>query len=422
MRSAIPWQQDLREAFSKPADLIHYLQLDPALQERILAAFQSAETASEEVLDGMPDPGQHGDTVSRVFPQVARQVDGHPAVAHRLGLAEVVEHLLLEVLGERLAQQGYLRVAQVAAGPDRQVAALLGGQRFEAVLGDLAYHLAGYVKLDANGQGTAAGVPAGTYYLLCQVVANNHHLVWDLKVELHPGTNTVTLDSSNIALLDEQPPARTTAATQTGENKTEAAAATALPPAPKRPEGSKNSVLGLKVISAAREPIGRTVFYLLDDDFEHILTRAGFQRQMFLGKELPLLNSFELLKRWMNIEENSPMASLMKSMGGGSVLPEDVKEQYAIAVKALSAHTVATVKTNIYGKAAFPREPAGTYHVYGTANAFVKTGEQGTITSNTVNLSDTGYQQATIWNVETTIKPGQNTLILTPDNAAFTGD
>jgi hypothetical protein len=287
---------------------------------------------------------------------------------------------------------------------------------------DAKPYFVGYTKLDTNGRGTVAEVPSGIYYLLAQVVANNHHLVWNLKVVIHPGNNTVTLDRNNIALLDEQPPIRMAAETPSEDLNEHASAAASLPPAPIRPKGPKNSVLNLEVISEAREPISRTTFYLLDDDFEHILTRAGFQHQMLLGKELPLLNSLELLKRWMAMKNNNPMFSLMETMAGGSVIPEDVPQQYQIGTKALEQHTVATARTNIYGRASFPGLPAGTYYVYGTANAFVATGAQGTLTGNSVSLSNTGYQQATIWNVETTIKPGKNSLSLTPDNAVFTGD
>lgn len=208
------------------------------------------------------------------------------------------------------------------------------------------------------------------------------------------------------------------------ESQGEAVAATKNPP-PRvlRPSGPVNSVVDLQVISETRQPIPRITLYLLDDDFEAILTRVGFQHQSLLGKELPLLNSFELLKRWMNVKEN-PLFSMLETMSGGSGLPEDVSQQYAIGTKALEQHTVATAKTDIYGKATFPALPAGTYYMYGTANRFVATGEEGTLSGsgNTVTLADTGYQQATIWNLKVTVRPGHDRVTLTPDNAAFTGD
>lgn len=75
---------------------------------------------------------------------------------------------------------------------------------------------------------------------------------------------------------------------------------------------------------------------------------------MFLGQKLPLLNSFEVLKRWKALKEGNPMFSIFESMTGESVLPDDFEEQYAIGMKALADHTVATIRTSMYGKGASP--------------------------------------------------------------------
>jgi hypothetical protein len=243
-------------------------------------------------------------------------------------------------------------------------------------------------------------------------------------VDLKPGANSVVLDRRNVTPLDVRAPqTQQRPAGEPGGGAAATAAAPAnAPPAPARPAGPKNSVLGLRAINESREPIGRTHFYLLDDDFESILRRAGFKPQMLLGKELPLLNSFELVWRWKTMKETNPGFALLEGLMGESALPPDVEEQYAIGMKALAEHTVATVRTDIYGRASFAAVPAGTYYVYGTANEFVKTGARGTVTGNTVTLNDTGYQQATIWNLKVAVKPGRNALALTPDNATFTGN
>jgi len=104
---------------------------------------------------------------------------------------------------------------------------------------------------------------------------------------------------------------------------------------------------------------------------------------------------------------------------GQSILPEDLEQQYARGTKALREHTVATITTDSTGKATVPALAAGTYYVYGTTNRFVKTGARGTISGDTVTLHDTGIDAATIWNLRVEIKPGPNTVALTPDNAAF---
>jgi hypothetical protein len=276
----------------------------------------------------------------------------------------------------------------------------------------------------SGGGATFPGVPAGTYYLFAYrfSIQERQVLVWDVRVELKPGANPVTLDRRNVTPLDLQTRRDAPPSAAPPGGGVRSAAPADVPAAPARPGGPKNSVLGLRAISAPREPIGRTFFYLLDDDFEGALRRAGFRPQMLLGKELPLLNSFELVWRWKTMKETNPAFALLEGLAGGSALPPGVEEQYAVGMKVLSEHTVATAKTDINGRASFPAVPAGTYYVYGTANQFVKTGATGTVSGNTVTLNDTGYQAATIWNLKVVVRPGQNAVTLTPDNAAFAGN
>jgi hypothetical protein len=215
-------------------------------------------------------------------------------------------------------------------------------------------------------------------------------------------------EKAATALLG-RPPAATTAAPVTPVTPAPTVPPVDVPPAPPRPSGPRNSVLTLQAES-------RTTFYLLDDDFEHILKRAGFRKEKVLGVEQPLLNSFEIVTRWKATTDN-PLTKLLT--GGESILPEDLEEQYARGLKALREHTVARITTDSTGKATVPDLPAGTYYVYGTTSQFVKTGARGTIIGNTVTLHDTGIDAATVWNLKVVVKPGRNTVTLTPDNAAF---
>lgn len=57
-------------------------------------------------------------------------------------------------------------------------------------------------KMDASGKTIFPAVPPGSYYVLGQGVANKQHLVWDVKVELKPGANSLILDERNITLID----------------------------------------------------------------------------------------------------------------------------------------------------------------------------------------------------------------------------
>ena len=299
-----------------------------------------------------------------------------------------------------------------------------GSRACQQALYEMRPSSVGESKADAAGKTTLPGVPAGTYFLFSVARYNNQFLVWDLRVDLKPGANSVVLDQRNSAPLDSNAARSKDPASEARQpaSGTTAARPADAPPAPPRPSGPKNSTLTLQAFSESRQPVGGATFYLLDDDFESILKRAGFERQMLLGEQLPLLNSFELVVRWKRLKETNPAFRLIEGMTGESALPEDIEQQYAIAMKALSEHTVATVKTNIYGKASLPALAAGNYYVYGTSNQFVKTGARGTVVGNTVTLNDTGYQKATIWNLRVTAKPGQNSITLTPDNAAFVGN
>lgn len=61
---------------------------------------------------------------------------------------------------------------------------------------------AGSVRADASGSGTFPAVPAGTYYLMISARVNNQAYAWEQPVELHPGSNTVTLSLANAAPIN----------------------------------------------------------------------------------------------------------------------------------------------------------------------------------------------------------------------------
>jgi len=57
-------------------------------------------------------------------------------------------------------------------------------------------------KLDGNGGFTFDKARAGSYYLVGQTSYNAQHLVWDLRVDLKPGANSITLDQRNTTPID----------------------------------------------------------------------------------------------------------------------------------------------------------------------------------------------------------------------------
>ncbi len=55
------------------------------------------------------------------------------------------------------------------------------------------------VRTDATGKATFAGVAPGTYFLMGATPSNGQMLLWDVRVELRPGSNTLSLDARNSA-------------------------------------------------------------------------------------------------------------------------------------------------------------------------------------------------------------------------------
>jgi hypothetical protein len=54
---------------------------------------------------------------------------------------------------------------------------------------------------DATGKASLPAVAPGTYFLMITIRYNNQPCIWDLKVDLKPGANSITLDQRNATLL-----------------------------------------------------------------------------------------------------------------------------------------------------------------------------------------------------------------------------
>lgn len=94
-------------------------------------------------------------------------------------------------------------------------ACLTGAPACKQALSEMQPNSVSEGRADANGSATLSGVPPGTYYLF--VFAPFARLrVWDLRVDLKAGANSVTLDLNNAAPLEVEiarsnPPAGGTA-------------------------------------------------------------------------------------------------------------------------------------------------------------------------------------------------------------------
>lgn len=60
----------------------------------------------------------------------------------------------------------------------------------------------GRVKLDAKGKAQFPALPAGTYYVVGSALYENRQMIWDLRIDLKPGANSVTVDQRNAAPIN----------------------------------------------------------------------------------------------------------------------------------------------------------------------------------------------------------------------------
>ena len=58
------------------------------------------------------------------------------------------------------------------------------------------------VRADVNGSATFPSVSAGTYYLMISTRFNNQSLVWLQPVRVNAGSNAITLDARNAAVIN----------------------------------------------------------------------------------------------------------------------------------------------------------------------------------------------------------------------------
>ncbi len=58
------------------------------------------------------------------------------------------------------------------------------------------------VRADGNGSGTLPGVPPGTYYLMISAFYNKQPLVWGQALQIHAGSNSITLGPQNATPLN----------------------------------------------------------------------------------------------------------------------------------------------------------------------------------------------------------------------------
>src|SRR5258708_1203668 len=75
-------------------------------------------------------------------------------------------------------------------------------QEWKTAVASINADSAAAVKTDADGKATMPPVPPGVYYLFAIGKYEGKALMWNLKVQIKAGPNSVTLDQRNGTLID----------------------------------------------------------------------------------------------------------------------------------------------------------------------------------------------------------------------------
>jgi hypothetical protein len=59
----------------------------------------------------------------------------------------------------------------------------------------------GKIRLDATGTARVSGLPKGNFWVLGLGAANGQHFVWDLPIEIKPGSNSINFDPRNATII-----------------------------------------------------------------------------------------------------------------------------------------------------------------------------------------------------------------------------
>jgi len=278
-------------------------------------------------------------------------------------------------------------------------------------------------KADPSGKATLPGVPPATYYLFAITVYDGKALVWDLRVDLKPGGNSVTLDQHNAAPLDpESTGARPSAGGSQPVAVSHPCRVTDAPRAAK-PGARADSTLSVRgggyvytytqtdrrtgqVANSFTEKgnFSNTTLYLVDEDAENIFRNAGIKPVIFPIR-LSLIESVGFYDAFGEVK-NVPGMEIMTGILGGKkedLESPEAKAEFDCAMKAIRSHSVAQMTTDPDARGTFPSVPAGNYYLYGRFYRVQKPFRGGGM----------------VWNLPVVVKPGQNAITLTVANAAY---
>jgi hypothetical protein len=276
--------------------------------------------------------------------------------------------------------------------------------------------------MDATGSVVLDMVDAGSYYV-CVLAFNPQtaqSMVWDVRVDLKPGENAITLDQRNLVSFDARAarrdaPGQSVAGSQRCQGSD--------PPRPTPSSAQANSTLSVRgggyvytytetdrrtgqVTNSFTERgnFSNTTLYLLDEDAETVFQEAGIKPVVFPVR-LSLIESVGFYDAFGEVK-NVPGMEMLAGLLGGSkkdLESPEAKAEFDCAMNAIRSHSVAHMTTNANASGTFPRVPAGTYYLYGRFYRVQKPFRGGGM----------------VWNLKVVVKPGPNNLTLTVNNAAY---
>jgi len=137
--------------------------------------------------------------------------------------------------------------------------------------------------------------------------------------------------------------------------------------------GTLSVEAGLIFKSGDVKPVARVEFHLLDADLKDILSGANLKPE--IRTNLDLITTFAFALSYQDLYQDT----------------------FQKSITAIKPHVVSSTTTDFQGKARFPAVKGGNYYLYG----FTKAGNS-----------------SVLWNLNVSIKGGQNSITLDNNNAA----
>lgn len=328
---------------------------------------------------------------------------------------------------------GFLRRKGMFQGPPGAVvrqsplgvwaeACKMGSPACQQALYEMRPNSVSETRTDAAGRATLPAVPPGTYYLFTVAAHNRQFLVWDLRIDLRPGANSVTLDERNTAPLGADSARATPPGGAGGPPEGTRPCPAGEAGRAARPAGRANSTLSVVGMGyvytrttvdartgqatdshvVERGNFSDTTLHLLDADAEDVLQSAGIEPGL-MGSRLGMLAFLDASLQLEKSPELGALASALGQPGATAEIAAMSRPDFDCATKTIRAHSVAVMTTDAAARGAFPAVPAGTYYLFGRFYRVKKPMRGGGMT----------------WNMKVTLKPGPNLIRLTVDNAAL---